>query len=345
MSPITTPTRPRRRRVTIILAAVAIAAVTLPTVALAASPIRTFEVVHGTAGEITTADATVKFDISYGTLYGASGTIRYEGPHGVLFGPEGVAEMSDNRLTGEFFLIDGETGESPGWAFYDIVFTPGGPESATHEVIRTGNLRTVVDLVQQPMLASGTITMPDATIFRFENLPGDRFVADMWSNNPAATVLDGAQTFIEANWVLDDLPLTFRVHVTELSSGGAVFLLTDGGEIIGEAQPTFVDDRMTADFTLSEFGETVGNASVDVQVTELGSSFHFEQTKISRLRVVTTQVAIAGELTVTLDDSSRTFEFADADLVAIRESWHGIQYPHADGGDGGDDGDGGDGEG
>lgn len=343
MAPITTPTRGRRRRVTIILAAVAIAALTLPTVALAASPIRTTEVVHGTAGEITTADATVKFNITYGTLYGASGNIRYEGPHGTLFGPEGFAEMSDNRLTGEFFLIDGETGESPGWALYDIAFTPGGPESATHEVIRTGNRRTVVDLVQQPMLASGTITMPDGTIFRFEDLPGDRFVADLWSNNPAATVLDGAQTFIEANWVLDDLPLIFRVHVTDLSSGGAVFLQTDGGEIIGEAQPTFVDDRMRADFTLAEFGETVGSASVDVQVTELGNSFAFEQTETSRLRTVTTQIAVAGELTVTLHDSTRTFEFADADLVAVRESWHGIQYPHAD--DGGDGGDGGDGEG
>jgi hypothetical protein len=328
--------RTRRRRITTLLVAAAFAALTLPGLASAAAPIQTSDLAHSTGGRITTADGTIEFSIASSTLNGARGFINYSGPLGIMFGPEGFAEMIGNRLTGEFFLIDGETSEPAGFATYVIEFTVAGPETATHEEIKEGNHRTVLDLVQQPMLANGAITLPDGTVFPLVDLPATRFVADTWSNDPAATILDGSETFIEANWMLGDLPLTFRLHVTELDSAGAVFLqLPTGGEIIGEARPAFVDDSLAADFTLTQTGGTVvGDASVDMQVTELGSSAAFEETEISRQRVITTDIAVNGELTVTLDGATHTFDFADADLFSVRRSWHGIQYPHAEGGEG-----------
>jgi hypothetical protein len=254
-----------------------------------------------------------------------------------MFGPEGFAEMIGNRLTGEFFLIDGETSEPAGFATYVIEFTAVGDETATHEVIKNGNHRTVFDLVQQPMLANGAITLPDGTVFPLVDLPATRFVVDTWSNDPAATILDGSETFIEANWMLGDLPLTFRLHVTELDSAAVVFLQLPGtgGEIIGEARPAFVDDSLAAGFTLTQTGGTVvGDAAVGLQVTELGSTVAFEETEVSRQRVISTDIAISGELTVTLEGVTHTFDFADADLFSVRHSWHGIQYPHAEGGEG-----------
>jgi hypothetical protein len=336
MSSTSSSPRLRRRRVTTIVVAAAFAALTLPGLASAAAPIQTSDLAHSTGGRITTADGTIEFSISSSTLSGARGFINYSGPLGSMFGPEGFAEMIGNRLTGEFFLIDGETNEPAGFATYVIDFTVAGPETATHDVIKDGNHRTVLDLVQQPMLANGAITLPDGTVFPVVDLPATRFVVDTWSNDPAATILDGSETFIEANWMLDGLPLTFRLHVTELDSAAVVFLqLPTGGEIIGTARPTFVDDTLSTEFTLTQTGGTVvGDAAVGLQVTELGSTAAFEETDISRQRVITTDIAIRGELTVKLDGVTHTFDFAEADLFSVRHSWHGIQYPHAEGGEG-----------
>jgi hypothetical protein len=97
-----------------------------------------------------------------------------------------------------------------------------------------------------------------------------------------------------------------------------------------------VDDSLAAGFTLTQTGGTVvGDAAVDLRVTELGSTAAFEETDTSRQRVITTDIAIRGELTVTLEGATHSFDFVDADLFSLRHSWHGIQYPHAeDGGEG-----------
>ncbi|MGH2456016.1 MAG: hypothetical protein ACRDHD_07145 [Candidatus Limnocylindria bacterium] len=323
-------------RITSLLAAVAVVALTLPTLAVAAAPIRTTDTAHGTGGRITTADGTIDFSLFFSTLIGARGGINYSGPLGNLFGPEGFAQMDGNRLTGEFFLIDGETSEPAGFALYDITFSPAGPEAASHEVVQDGNHRSILDLVEQPMLANGTLTMPDGTVFPLVDVSASRFVADTWTNSPDATILDGSETFIEANWQLDGAPLTFRVNVTELSSNAVVFVQPlAGGEIIGTERPVFVDDTMTAEFTLIRSDRTVaGDALVRLRVTELGNSSGFEQTEISRRRVITTQIAVAGEMTVTLDGVTNVFDLTDADVFATRQSWHGIQFPHPEGGEG-----------
>ena len=332
----TEPMHALRRRSSILLAAVAMAALALPAAVLGAAPVRTTDNAVGTGGRITTPDGTIEFSLSHSTLSGARGFITYSGPLGSMFGPEGFAEMIGNRLTGEYFLIDGETSEPAGFATYVIDFTPDGPETATHEVVKTGNHRTVLDLIQQPMLANGAVTLPDGTVFPLVELPATRFVADTWTNNPAATILDGSETFIEANWMLDELPLTFRLNVTELDSAAVVFLqLPIGGEIIGTAQPAFAGDSLAQDFTLTQTGGIpAGTASVSLQVTELGSTAAFEQTDISRQRVISTDIAVTGELTVTLDGVTHTFDLAEAEVFASRSSWHGIQFPHAEGGEG-----------
>jgi hypothetical protein len=323
-----------RRRFTMTLIAVALAALTMPGPTLAGAPIVTTDTAHGTGGRITTADGTVDFSILFSTLIGARGSINYSGPLGNLFGPEGFAQMDGNVLQGEFFLID-ETNEPAGFATYVIEFAPAGPETVSHDVVKDGNHRTVLDLVEQPQVANGALTMPDGTVFPLVDLDATRFVADTWSNNPASTILDGSETFIEATWELDGMPLTFRVHVTELDSQAVVFINPTEGEIIGTAQPPFVDDTLSAEFTLTRSDRTeAGSASVQLQVTELGSSAAFEETDISRQRVITTQIAVTGQLTVTLDGETRVFDFADAQLNALRRSWHGIQYPHAEGGEG-----------
>jgi hypothetical protein len=118
---------------------------------------------------LTTPDGRVQFDASYSTLMGWNGWITYQAPAGVLVGSQGVSEMTGSRLTGRYVLGD-EFGEYAGDAAFVIDFTAAGPEVATEQVIQDGNSRTVLKIAQQPMLASGMITMPDGRVFSFADL-------------------------------------------------------------------------------------------------------------------------------------------------------------------------------
>jgi hypothetical protein len=335
MPPTAARVRRLGRRAPILLAAVTVAALTLPALAAAAAPVRLIDSAHMTGGRVTTPDGTVQFDASYSTLMGWNGRVTYWGSAGVLIGSQGISDMTGSRLTGQYVLGD-EFGEFAGLAPFVIDFTAAGPEVTTEEVIQDGNSRTVLAFTQQPMLASGAITMPDGTVFAFTDLQADRIFADQWSTNPAAKILDGSETFVDASWMLDGTLVGFRVHVSELARSGVVYLYVPGGEIIGTGQPALVDDALVgADFTLTHTdGTQRGSASVALTVTELGSSAGFERTETSFERVISTDIAVTGQLTLVLDGVTHVLDFADADLFTLRMAWHGIEYPFAEDGQG-----------
>lgn len=338
MNPTSTPsTRRTPRRIASAIVAAAFALVTLPSLVSAGAPIQTSDVAHATdPGPITADGATLDFHILFSMLSGPRGGMSYSGPLGELFGIEGFAEMRDGRLTGEFFLIDEES-QPAGWAMYDLQFIASGDVETTERVTRDGNVRTDVVFTEQPATVSGTVTMPDGTVFAVTEAAADRMTLDVRSNDPQATILDGSETFIEATWTVGDMPVTFRANVTELDSAGVVYLSTaTDPEIIGLARPAFTeDDRLHQEFELLRGDRSVaGTAVVDLAVATLGSSASFEETEFSRQRVIADEITVSGTLDLTLDGTAHELSFADATVTATRFAWHGLQYPHAEDGEG-----------
>jgi hypothetical protein len=322
------------RRLTLMLVALAVAALTLPGFAVAAAPGRILDTAYVTGGSLTTPGGTIEFDAGFSTLMGPTGWLTYLGPNGPVFGPQGYTELSGSRLSGEFSLND-DTGQHVGFAFFVIDFTADGPETTIEDVVRDGNRRVRMEFTEQPMLASGTLTLPDGTVTSFDGLPANRFAVDQWSTNPAATILDGSETFIDALWMLGETPLGFRVHATELESSAVVYLYVDDGEIIGTGRPTFSGNTFSWEVELTHSNGTPrGSAQVSLEVVELESTARLVRTPISFERVITTDHVIVGELTLTLDGVTTVHDFGEADLFSLRQAWHGIQYPFAEGGEG-----------
>jgi hypothetical protein len=336
-SSLTIATRRTGRRLASVIVAVAFASLTLPSLVLAGAPVRTSDVAHATdPGPITVGGATLDFHVLFSTLVGARGGMTYSGPLGELFGIDGFAEMHDGHLTGEFFLI-GEDSQPAGWALYDLVFTTSGAVETTERITRDGNVRTVSVFTQQPATVTGTVTMPDGTVFSVTDAAADRLTMDLRSNDPRGIILDGSETFIEATWTVGDMPVTFRANVTELDSAGVVFLSTaTDPEIIGLARPQFTEeDRLHQAFELLRTDRSVaGSAVVDLAVATLGSSVAFEETDFSRSRVITDEIIVSGTLDLTLDGTLHELSFADASITATRFAWHGLQYPNAEDGGG-----------
>ena len=328
----TGPSRRAGRRLAPAGLALALALLALPSIATASPPVESSDVALTTdPGPIALGDATIDFNIFFSALLGPRGDITYNGPLGSLAGTEGLAEMDGNRIVGEYGLVNIETGEYAGRATYELLFTAAGEVEASERTIRDGNRRIVLESTEQPMVANGHVTMPDGTTFPVVDAPAERLTLDGWSSEPRSTILDGTDTLVEATWIVDGTPVTFRGNVTNLQSAGAVFLYTAEEEIIGLDEPALVDDRMTASFVLQRPDRSVaGTADVALEIVTLGSSTSFEVSEFSRTKVITDEIAVTGTMLLTLDGVSHELSFADAEVIATRSTWHGIQYPFAD---------------
>ena len=239
--------------------------------------------------------------------------------------------MDGSRLVGEYPLVNTATGEDAGVATYELNFVATGDPVPTKHVVRDGNRRIVLDWTEQPMVAGGHVTMPDGTVFPVVDAPAERLTIDGWSNEPRSTILTGTETLVEATWLVDGTPITFRGNVTNLQSVGAVFFYTAEEEILGLGRPVLVDDRMTASFVLERpDGSVVGTADVALEIETLGSSTAFEVTDLGRRRIINDEIGVSGTFHLTLDGVNHELSFADADVIATRASWHGIQYPFPD---------------
>jgi hypothetical protein len=330
-------TAPRTGRgFTAIATAVGLALLAFPSIASGSPPTTSSDVAYDTdPGPITVDGATLDFEIFFSAVVGPRGALSYSGPLGSLVAVEGPAELDGSRLVGMFPLIDAGTGEDAGVARYDLLFQAAGEVEPSEQAIRDGNRRIVLESTEQPMVVSGHVTMPDGTAFPVLDAPGERLTLDGWSNEPRSTILDGTETFVEATWLVDGTPVTFRATITALESAGVVFLDSEEGEIIGHGRPVLADDRMTGSFLLNRLSGTLaGTASVALDIATLGSSTSFEVTEFSRRKVVTDDISVSGTMHLTLDGVGHELSFADADVIATRATWHGIQYPFANDGEG-----------
>lgn len=335
MQPTLLARLPGWRRATTTLIGLALALTIAPAATLAAPPISFVDDAYMTAPAVTTPDGTIRADILFSTINGHRSGMNYDGPLGSWFGIGGWAELDGARLDGEFALYDGASGEFVGWATYALDFTTAGPVATSRQDLSTGNHRSIVDFSEQPVTASGALTMPDGSVFPIDS-PGTHLVADVWSNAPRSTILDGSETFIGVDWTVGDMTVTFRVHATELMTASAFIVTTPADpEIIGTATPSFDGDTLRVDVELRRPDRSLaGTAHVELRVTELGSSAWFEVTEDRRLRVIGTDLVVTGTAEFSVDGASHRLDFADGALTAMRQAWHGIQYPFAGGGEG-----------
>ena len=325
------------RRLTAVLAASAFTLLSVPSLAMAAAPSRTTDETHVVIfGPMSVGGATLEGHVGFSTLDGPRAGLVYDGPNGLIYGVTGWAERDRNRVVGDLYLIDSDSGESPGWATYDLEFTAAGAVESSESVVRDGNHRVISKVTEQAMLANGAVTMHDGTVFRLAGVPADLLTQELWVNGPQATILDGYETFVEAAWEIADMTVVFRMNVTALDAAGIVYVSTpQDPEIIGTARPELVDDRASAEYTLRRLDRSIaGTASVDLAIATLGSSTSFEETEFSRTRVTSYETAVVGDLSLILAGTPYELSFADAVVTSYRLSWHGVQYPFADDGQG-----------
>jgi hypothetical protein len=316
----------------------------LPSLVAAAPSQRIVDTVHGTRPpRITTEAGSLDFFITFSDVGGAIGEMAYweagkvPGQEPGLHGVEGFTAMEGDTLVGEYSVFDSATGEFVGFATYSLRFTASGPPEMSDESRRQGNARTKLEILRQAMTVSGTFTLPAGTTFAIETT-GLKMVFDTFTNEPASTVDSGSETFIRASWMVDGVEVIFSFIGTEITTESFVFVFDGGPEISGVAQPPKIDGHIQADYELERSGQIpVGSASVDLQVTTLGSRTSSATAEGYRERVTEDEIALSGSLSVLLGGESIELAFADAAIDAHQRSWHSIRRPIAD--------DGGEGEG
>jgi hypothetical protein len=339
----------RRSRMMLALLAGALLAVSIgPGAALAAKPREVVNTVYGVnTGRTVTPQGTLDFQVLFSDVTGVSAYFAYWGPDQVAgaemarySGIEWYAVgMDGNRLFGNLATWTPDH-ELVGESTYELIFTPAGAATTTETTRRIGNRRSVVLATEQSMSVSGTVTLHDGTVIPVAGA-GARSVYETWENQPAATVHDGSQTFIDAAWwSVDGLDIFFRIIQSEISSEAVVVVYGPDGEIFGLAQPRIVDGQLAQTFQLnltdgSAGGTPVGSATINLAVTSVGSHTYVERHDGYRVRVTAEQLAVSGALEVQLGASSYTLPLDEADLMAEGLTWHGVQRPIKGGDDGG----------
>jgi hypothetical protein len=71
-------------------------------------------------------------------------------------------DATDSSMSATFELVDPETGSPAGTAVLEATLTPDGPAETVDERFRDGNRWTDIEGTVQPMLVSGTLTVPGA---------------------------------------------------------------------------------------------------------------------------------------------------------------------------------------
>jgi hypothetical protein len=327
-------------------AAFAVVAMLLaPAGASAASPTQVTDTTYGARPpRIVTPAGTLDFFMFFSDVNGPVAELVYWAPgedpavEPADVGIEGpTISVNGDVVTGDLWVHDSATHEPLGLAVYRLEFTPVGPATFEDAERQDGNIRFRQWITRQDMAVSGTLTMPNGVELPIETEGGkDVFVT--WTTSPAAVVDDGFQQFVGADWTIDEQPLMFRTVRTAIAAEAVLILVEPGGEVAGFVNPIWTDDGMVADMELVRAGDVVGSAHVELTVTSVSSSSHFELYPGKRLKVTEEELAVVGSATVTVDGVTRSFVIDASTGFGQRQTWHGAQRPIKGGDDGGGEG-------
>lgn len=246
----------------------------------AAKPLTFFEHRVGFACEepwLSTGDGIAIVQAALSSESGPEGVVLFWAPpetpetaEATLRSTTDVPEVTvtDHHLDAVIPLED--QGFTPvGNAIISADLVPSGEPELGPGKSRHGN-RTIRDnSVSQPLVVeSGTLTLPDGTVFDLAGCPGSDLTIDIRSSNPDQFVIEAFEgILVVCDIAGDDYFLNLAASAEDNGTGGELFFSSPAGTIGGFAEGfTLTNQEFQATFPLIDFEteEPAGDAIVDV---------------------------------------------------------------------------------
>lgn len=195
-----------------------------------------------------------------------------------------------------------------GNAIISADLTPIGEPELGAGKSKEGN-RTIKDeSVNQPLVVeSGTLTLPDGTVFDLTGCPGADFTIDITITNPNQFVISHSGVLVLCDIATDDYVLNLGASADDSGSGGEVFY-SDATQTLGGFSEDLVltSEVFSGTFDLINFEteEPAGEAVVDATFTQ-GEHIVVRTTQDGiHSKMIGNLLEVAGTITIPTDPST-----------------------------------------
>lgn len=190
---------------------------------------------------------------------------------------------------------------------------------------KEGN-RTIKDnTVNQPLVVeSGTLTLPDGTVFDLTGCPGADLTIDITITNPNQFVISHSGVLVLCDIASEDYVLNLGASAEDQGAAGAEVFFSDGEQSLGgfAEELTLNEEIFTATFPIIDFEteEFLGNAVLDATFTQ-GDHIALKSTEGSiHSKMIGYLLDVMGTITIPTDpqtivDLSTCFAFAGTEQI------------------------------
>ncbi len=243
-------------------------------------------------------------------------------PTSVAIGAE--VEATDTNISATFELVDVDTGSPAGTASLEATLTPDGEPLLVDEQFRDGNRWTDVEGTDQPMLVSGTLTVPGAEAFDLASCFASVQDLTFFTTNPSAFIQRFDSINVSCTWETADGFVGLFASGDAFGAFSDLFMSDSSGEYAGFSKSTSLSDTAlgaTFELFLQPDGDiAVGTGAASATLEPTGEITRtMDGTGPNRAKFTSERLAVSGTLDVSTPGGDQTLPMDDEHCVASRE--------------------------
>lgn len=305
--------------------------VALPAVVTAAPAERVTEHAVVVQCELSNDDGFVSTFAVDSSEFGAFGELAFweapaepfsDEPTLVTIGAE--VDATDTSMSATFELVDFDTGSPGGTASLEATLTPNGSPEPVDERFRDGNRWTQVEGTVQPMLVSGTLTVPGAEAFDLAACFGAVQDLTYFTTNPSAFIGRFENINLFCSWETADGSVGLFANEEAFGTFSDLFVADSSGDYAGFSDAASLSDTAfsgTYDLFLQPDGEVaVGTGSASAALELTGEVVRtIDGTGPNRVKFTSERLTVSGTLDVSTPDGDQTLPMDDEHCVASHD--------------------------
>ena len=230
-------------------------------------------------------------------------------------------DATDGSMSATFELVDIDTSSPAGTATLEATLTPDGSPVPVDERIREGNRWIDVEGTIQPMLVSGTLTVPGAEAFDLAGCFGEVQDLTLFTTNPSAFIQRFENINLSCTWETVDGSVGLFAGGDVFVAFSDLFVSDSSGDYAGFTDAASLSATAfdaTFELFLQPDGDVaVGTGAASATLEPTGEIVRtMDGTGPNRAKVTSERLTVSGTLDVSTPGGDQTLPMDDEHCVA-----------------------------
>ncbi len=230
-------------------------------------------------------------------------------------------DATDSSMSATFELVELSTGDPAGTAVLEATLTPDGSPELVDERFREGNRWTKIEGTIQPMLVSGTLTVPGAEAFDLAGCSAAVQDLTFFTTNPSAFIQRFENINLSCSWTTADGFVDLFAGGDAFGAFSELFVVDASGEYAGFSEAASLSDTAfdaTFELFLQPDGDVaIGTGTASATLAPTGEVVRTKDgTGPNHVKFVSERLAVSGTLDVSTPGGDQTLTMDDEHCVA-----------------------------